>query len=259
MIQTLKLSIGSLALISMVLLGWYNFYRVSCLVTLLAIVVWIVVSYSYIDKKMNERLCFKDCYFHQSSLISRLLLSPYLVSIFYLSISSILTLSIIYGVVNYPTILWWYLIVHTIIVVLIYKLLIKLFRYTIRDRYRDILAREWTIGISSLLLICVYLYIFLTGYMPSYLNNSLEVTIANASNSISSNCQYIDYILRINIELDSTFWWITSTSSKLTDIPLAKSAIWIGFIIINVLAIVGLNRFIVTIVYIVNKIIKKRI
>lgn len=259
MIRNLKLLLGSLALVFMILLSWHNFYSVGCFSIIFPIIIWGVVSYSYIEKKMNERLCFKECYFDKSSIISRLLLSPYFVSLFYVIISSILSLSIVYGVISYPPLLWWYFILHILLVILIFQSLIRVFRYTIRDRYIEIFAREWTIRISSLLLLGVYIYIFITGYTPTFLSDTLLGTIKNASNSISSNCLYIDYILRLNIELDSSFWWITTNSSDMIDTSISKSIIWIGFIILNTLAILGVNRFIVMIVYIVNKIITKRI
>ncbi len=255
MIKIIKLLIGSSILIFMVLLSWHNFYNYSCISLIFPLIIWGVVSYSFIEKKMNERLCFKECYFDNSSILSRLLLSPYLVSFVYIILSSLLALSIIYGVISYPIMLWWYFVVHILLVILIYLSLIKVFNSIIRDRYIEIFAREWAINISSLLLISIYIYILLTGYIPTYLSSSLLETIQNASNSITSNCLYIDYILRLNIELDSSFWWITSNSSEIIDTSLSKSAIWLGFILLNSLAILGVNRFIVTIVYLVNKII----
>ncbi|MFK5976036.1 MAG: hypothetical protein QM493_05975 [Sulfurovum sp.] len=258
MIQTIKLLIGSSILIFIVLLSWNNFYSFGCISIIFPFIIWGVISYSFIEKKMNERLCFKECYFDNSSILSKLLLSPYLVTIVYGIISSLLTISIIYGVINYPTILWWYLIVHILSVIVIYLILIKVFKSIIRDRYIEIFAREWTINISSLLLLSVYIYILLTGYVPSYLSSSLLETIQNASNSITSHCVYIDYILRLNIELDSSFWWITSSSSQIIDTKLSKSIIWLGFIVLNSLSILGINRFIVMIVYLVNKIITNK-
>lgn len=258
MIQIIKLLVGSSILIFMVLLSWNNFYSFGCIAIIFTIIIWGVISYSFIDKKMNERLCFKECYFDNSSIFSRLLLSPYLVSLVYLFLSSILTLSIMYGVINYPTLLWWYLIGHILSVILIYLLLIRVFSSIIRDRYIEIFAREWTIYISSIWLILVYIYIFTTGYAPDYLSSSLLETIQNASNSITSNCIYIDYILRLNIELDSSFWWIAYNSSDVIDTSISKSTIWIVFILLNALSVLGINRFIVVIVYLVNKIITTR-
>jgi hypothetical protein len=248
-----KLFIASVLSIFIILFSWSSFYKTGCYSLLFPLLVLVVVSLSYIDKKMNERRCFKDCYFKESSKFSKILLSRIVVSFVYFILSIVLTLSIMYGIITYPTLLWWYLVVHVVIVIFIYKSIIKLLQNTIQARYLDIFAREWTIALSSLLLFLVYIYIFTSGYEPEYLGETLAVTMQNASNSVSSRCFYIDYILRIKMEIDGTFWWIATKSSESLANSGAKSVIWVTFITINSLAILGLNRFIVQSVYLINK------
>jgi hypothetical protein len=149
---------------------------------------------------------------------------------------------------------WMYLLVHILIVTFLYKKLLKLFDGTINKRYTALFAREWTIRLSTILLLGVYVYMMLNGYEPLYLRESLHETIRTASSSIHSQCSYIDTILRLKVELDSTFWWITSNASALMKSEALKTLIWVSFISINSIALLGLNRFIVQIVYGVDKI-----
>ena len=202
---------------------------------------------------MKQRVCTRDCYIHHNSIFSTILLSPYMVSIFYSILSSILTISIIYGITTYPLSLWIYLSFHILIVIIIYKFLLHILRDSIKDKYIEIISREWTIRVSSIILLSVYIYIFINGYRPDYLSDSLMQTIKQASNSIYSDCRYIDYILRIHIELDSSFWWITTHSSEVVKDTIIQNIIWLSFISINALAILGINRFIVQVVYFLDR------
>ena len=204
-----KLFIASLSSIFIILFSWNNFYKIGCFSLLFPLLVLIVISFSYIDKKMNERICFKNCYFKENSKFSKILSSRSFVSFVYFILSIVLTLSIMYGAIGFVTLLWWYLVIHIILVIFIYRNVIKLLQNTIQASYLDIFAREWTITLSSILLFLVYIYVFTSGYEPEYLGETLSITMQNASNSVSSECFYIDYILRIKMEIDSTFWWIT--------------------------------------------------
>lgn len=257
--DNIKLFIATIVTISMILLSWNFLYNLGCFALLFPLIVLIVVSSSFIDVKMNERICFKNCYFQEKSIFSKILASSFGVVIFYFILSIVFTFSIMYGIISFPYQIWLYLVVHIILVILIYKQVIKLLKNTIQDKYLDIFSREWTINISSILLFIAYGYVFYNGYEPDYLANDLMQTIKNASNSISSNCLLIDYFLRLNTELDGTFWWIVTSSSETFDNKTVKSVIWISFILINSIAVLGINRFIVQVVYILDKIFSRKV
>ena len=91
------------------------------------------------------------------------------------------------------------------------------------------------------------------GYEPSYLKDSLELTIQEATNSIHSNCAFIDWVLRFQVELDSTILFLTKATANSIENKDTNNLIWIGFIVVNALSILGLNRFIMQIIYLTNK------
>lgn len=258
MIAKIKLSIATIITIFLILFSWKLFYSLGCFSLLFPILVLAIVSSSFIDIKMNERICFKKCYFQDNSIFSKILTSSIGVVTFYFILSMAFTFSIMYGVISFPYQIWLYLLVHIVLVTFIYKKIIKSLEHTIQDKFINIFSREWTINISSIILFFMYGYIFYNGYEPDYLVKDLVKTVENASNSISSSCLFIDYLLRLNTELDGTFWWIVSNSSETFNNETLKTAIWASFIFINSLAILGINRFIVQLVYLLDKIFSRK-
>ena len=105
----------------------------------------------------------------------------------------------------------------------------------------------------GLLLVAVFIYLSLNTYLPTYLSESLQETIKNASDGVSSSCDIINYVLKFGKTIDSSFWWIIDKGTSHTDKPLLKAAVWIAFLFYNSLALLGINRLIVQIIYILDK------
>jgi hypothetical protein len=258
MTEKIKLALATTIVMFLILFSWKFFYSLGCFSLLFPILVLAIVSSSFIDIKMNERICFKNCYFQDKSIFSKILTSSIGVVVFYFILSIAFTFSIMYGAINFPYQIWLYLFLHVVLVIFIYKRIIKSLKDTIQDKYINIFSREWTIKISSIFLFFIYGYIFYNGYQPDYLVTGLAQTVQNASNSISSNCLFIDYLFRLNTELDGTFWWVVSNSAETFDNETLKTTIWASFIFINSLAVLGINRLIVQIVYLVDKIFSRK-
>lgn len=244
-----KLYIGTILVVYLILYNWGTIYKNGCFIIIYPLIVLLVISSSFISIKMQERICYKNCYFKETSFFSKVLASKIMVTVFYLITSVFLTISVMYSAIDYSIELWLYIVLHIILIIYIFKLINKLLADTIHDKLLYIFSRELTIKISATLLAIVYIYILLNSYEPSYVKDTIEGTIKAASKSIYSNCEYIDYILRLKIELDSSFWWFTSESAKNAENQDSKAAIWFAFIFINTLSVIGINRFIVQIVY----------
>lgn len=250
----MKLYIGSILVISLILLNWNAMYAVTCFSVFIPVFVLIVISSSFIQLKMNERLCFRDCYIIHDSLLSRVLVSRVFVIVYYIFLSLIMTLSTLYSVIDYSFLAWCYLLFHISLVVFIYKTNISILNKSIKNGYLFILSREMTVNVSSVVLFVVYAYFLLYGYEPDYLAVDINTTISNATNSIGSSCVNIDFILRLKVELDATFWWLTNQTSDHVSNSRLKLFIWIVFIIVNSLAVIGINRFVAQMVYLIDRI-----
>jgi len=152
-----------------------------------------------------------------------------------------------------------YLLLHVVLVILIFSYLNRLLIHTVKSKYLYILSREITITISSIFLFAVYLYLSLYAYEPVYLQESLTKTIKSASNIMGSDCYYLDYVLRLKSELDGWMWWMITKSSSTIQNGFVNVIVWIVFMIVNAFAIVGINRFIVQIVYMLNEMFANRV
>ncbi len=222
------------------------------------IIFLILISYSFIELKIQERVCFKNCYFMSNSLFAKMLSSKFLIIAFYIVMSILMTISALYGVIDYSEKIWVYLILHIALTTVLYKYLSTKFNTIIKPTYQALLAREWTINITALVIIVVYIYFTINNFEPSYLRNSLEETWRVASSSIFSDCVIINYFLKLQREIDSIFWWLMDRGTANIEDNILNIGIWFSFLLINSFAILGVNRFIAQIIYLVDKIFNRR-
>jgi len=259
MLRYIKTYIASILFIYLILFGWIGSYQINCTATLFLLVVLLIISYSFIELKMQERLCFRDCFLKDSSIFAKMLSSKWLVTIIYIIISIIMTISAVTSSIYIDSKIWLYIFtLHTIFVIMLLRGFDYLLYGSIKDSHRGLIAREWTINISSIVLISVTIYIYYNGYEPTYLESGLEESIINASNEVSSNCILMESILKIEREIDALFWWVITNSSEHIESSLLKLGAWLLFLLFNSLAILGINRFIVQVVYMIDIIFKEK-
>ncbi|NWF66454.1 MAG: hypothetical protein HXX81_03185, partial [Campylobacterales bacterium] len=68
--------------------------------------------------------------------------------------------------------------------------------------------KEWIVSINSLFLLFVLIFIQLNSSIPTYIDSSLTVTVANTSKIIYSDCEIVNYLLKLNIEKEFIIWWL---------------------------------------------------
>jgi hypothetical protein len=169
-----------------------------------------------------------------------------------------MTISALYGVIDYSRTFWMYLVAHIAVMTVLYKYLDAKFYTMIKPNYRALFAREWTINIATPMIIGTFVTLAINGYEPTYLQTSLEETWRTASSTVSSDCDVINYFLKLQKEIDSIFWWIMDSGTKNMEDNTLKIGIWISFLLINSFAILGINRFIAQVIYLLDKIFNKR-
>jgi len=121
----------------------------------------------------------------------------------------------------------------------------------------SILAREWSINIGILILMIAFITITFNSYIPSFVVPSLETSIINASNEVGSQCKIIDHIVRLKAEFNAGFWWIIENTAGHIEHKMTKLGIWLSFILMNALALMGINRLIMTVIDLVDRVLKK--
>jgi len=172
----------------------------------------------------------------------------------------VMTLSTLIVAIDFEKELWIYILtLNMIVMLLLYQWFQYMLRNSITQEYRRLLAREWSLSVSILLLLCFTIYIYYNGYEPLYLDSRLEVSMINASNMMVSECSFLEMLLKLHKESDALFWWVVVNGSEYIEYKLLKIGIWILFLVINSLAILGINRFIMQVIYIVEKIFQPKL
>lgn len=255
----IKLVVGSILSIFLIFLLWESTYKYSCLSLIFPIIILFVISTSFISKKMQERICHKNCYINNSSILAKFLTSRIMVTIFYIIVSIFMAITIMQNILEFTSQLWTYFLIHILLVIYLYKIFLRMLKNTINESFLKIYVREITINMSSLILFLVYVFIIIKfGYLPEYMDDTLELTLQNATNSVKSDCIYIDYILRIKTEIDASFWFMLNQGTEILKEKYFVAMVWLTFIFINGFALLGINRFIVQTVYFLDDFLNKQ-
>lgn len=259
MIAFLKVYIASLLLIYLILFSWIGGYQMGCYMLFFPLLMLVIMSHSFIELKMQERLCFKRCFFQEGSLLAKIASSTVLVTLFSLFISMIMTLSLVIIAIDFEKELWIYLLTfNMILMLLLYRWFQYILRNSVTEDYRRLLAREWSLDIATLFLLCFTMYIYYNGYEPLYLDSRLEVSMINASNMMHSECSFLEILLKLHKESDALFWWVVVHGSHSIEYGLLKLGIWVLFLLLNTLAILGINRFIMQVISITDRILQPK-
>ena len=249
-----KLFAGSALSFFLIFFTWNSSYADYCFSLIFPLIMLLIVSYGYIELKMEERHCFKKCYFNKDNTFAKKVLSSrFFVTIFYIVISIVMSVSTFMVSLDFSTLLWWYFVVHIVLSIFVIRSLNQLFKNIFQGKYQRLFAREWSIRIMSVLLIGVPAHLSLNSYTPEYLSHSLKETVINATASVSSKCGYIAEVLKYGKMIDSSFWWVISESTDHINNTVMKIGIWFAFLFYNSLALLGINRFILQIIYMLNK------
>lgn len=251
-----KQMIGAIIIIYFILIAWSNTYQIGCFSLIIPIFITLILASSYIEIKLKQKECFRNCYFKENTIISKILMSPYFTSIFFVLLSISYAVTLMYDILSFKMEFYFIIGIFTILIFKLYKYLLSFFSGIVNDKHLQIFAREITTNISAFILLCIYIVIYINDYEPEYLKSTLGETLNFASNSVSSKCSYIDFILKLKIEIEAYIWFYMKEFNVLDTNKNLKELAWIGFIVFNVLSILGLNRLIVQVVYLVNKIIK---
>lgn len=253
MLQTAAKIALPLFICFLLFLVWASAAPWGCWALFFPLVVLFVISYSFIDARMHRRLCYRDCFFNTKSFIARILSSKFFITIVALIVSSVLTVSSMLLIVALPTAMWIYIAMHIILMQLLYDKLKSWSVSVVNPGYRSIFAREWSIHIGAVPIILAAVLVSYYGYEPAYLRDSWQATLTAATNAVHSDCRMIDYTLRINNEINALFWWTMEQGNTLLQNDILRTAMWLLFLLNNALACLGINRFIGTVIYLIDK------
>lgn len=220
-------------------------YKFSCYFLIVPIFMSFFIAFSFFQKRMREKICFRNCFIKEDTFLAKIITSPYLTLVIYSFISLIYTISIIYTILSFTLYTYLFLAIFIGFIFVLYHKLLLWFSKIIHENHLEIFVKELTIKTSSFILFTLFTIYFIFSFEPSYITNSLEESLALATNYFSSNCQNLEYILRLKAELDTYFWHISKQSSQILSNQFLENLVWILFIVINAISVLALCRFIV--------------
>ncbi|QQX49224.1 hypothetical protein [Helicobacter pylori] len=237
-----------------VLLGlWRLTYDKFCSSLLFVLLILGIVAYSYISLKMHQRKCFAKCFVNKKSCLSKMLLSPIMVSCFYVIFSIFTSVSIAYSVLDYNWMMWG-LVFYTILVcAAVFGVFEKMLKNIIKEDYLMLMSREASSFIGALLFVVLSCYVIYTNNIPGYLKPALIDTIKAASDSIYSSCDYTDYFLKARKMLEGFAWWGMFKAESMGMNKGFMVAGWVVFIIYNALSGIAISRLSAQIIYWLSK------
>ncbi|MBN2823825.1 MAG: hypothetical protein JXQ76_00760 [Campylobacterales bacterium] len=245
----------SLSIVGAITVLWYLSYPLHCFSIIAPFMALAFISFSFIEIKIVNKNCFNRCYLKEGTLLYTIFSSKILLTLWYTLVAMVFTFSLFIEMLFYSATLKLYLIFHIFLMGLIYLLI----KRSIKDLVHidAILAREWSINIGMVLLFGAFIYITLHSYTPAFIDDSLEKSIINASQEVGSHCKVIDNIVRLKAEFNGAFWWIVENTTEHIHHKMTKWGIWLGFILMNAFALLGINRLVVTVIDVIDRSLKR--
>lgn len=229
---------------------WKVSYSLMCPISLIVpLFILIIIGASFYGIKLQQRECFRECFFEKKSFISRILSNKLFIIIIYTFVSIALTISTIYLMLQYTHEMTKYLVAYIFFLYSFYRIIIGVIKGIVRDKFLLLFAKEITSKITSLFAVVGYLYILVNQTLPKYLSENFLETIRNASNTVGSECILIDYILRLKTEIDSTLLWVVNDTTNQMHDHVVMGSVWAVLVLINSLAIIGINTLILEVIY----------
>ena len=258
MFQLFKLFIATFLATLLPLAIWIQGYRDYCAVIVVALLIYGVIVYGFVELSRRRRLCIRECFFEGDSFVGRLLSGWGLIAIFYLVVSIPMWLSLLYFLATLSQSFLIILVIYLLFAMALYGWFKSILHGTIKMDFVPILAREWSFRIGAVVMTAMIFYQLLYAYEPIFLADSLAQTTQKATASIGSHCFIIDRFLRLEREGEAIFWWMAERGSDMVAYGWLSSLIWVGFLLINALGAVGLARYISQMVYLVDRILGGR-
>lgn len=244
--------IAGLVLSVSLLLVWRSAYSYSCFVLLIPVIVSIIITYGVAEDSIKRRECISNCYFKEKSWLYGFYRSKIFQRLVAFVISLILSITLLAFIVTTSWTVTIIFVVDSIVIYLLYIRFDELFGNTINDNMRPTVIKKAVIGSNAFALIVILALIQYNGYVPSYVNASLNNTIHDASSTVFSQCNIVNVLVKGYVELESFGWWTIIAYSKMEDNSNLKIVVWMLFLLNGSLSVWAYSRYITQIIDFIN-------
>lgn len=245
------MNLGQLAAIFtgyFLLIIWHEAYSEGCLSLLIPMIVGLVISVGVFKSNMQKRCCIANCYFEESSILYRFLTRSIVVSIFSIGFSIIISIFFLLSITLFNFVDFIILAIDTFLIYFIYKSLLNIFGKTLKDNVKYTVIKNWSAHVNVLLMTIIFLIIQLNSSIPSFVNYSLTDTIISASGLVVSECNFTNYFVKLNAEVNAFKWWLMINASHIIDDKSFRWVAWILFLLTNGISILGFSKYILQLI-----------
>ena len=241
------LSSSVLAFMSLVI--WRQIYDEHCAALVIPLAIILFIAFQAAEFGIAKRYCFANCFLPEGSFFYRMITGRVL-TIFISILVSIITGAVL--VLNFIT--WDFIILSVLAIdALFLCILFLIITYTLRSHIKPkmgkIAVKHLTVMINTTLLLAVLVAIQLNTNIPEYIDkSSLTKTIENASKTVSSNCEVINTLTKLNTEKEAVTWWLMFQVSKNSNNPTFRWAAWLLFLLSSSLSVWAYSRFLVQVI-----------
>jgi hypothetical protein len=229
------------------LLVWRENYQYDCIMLAMPILVMSIITISIVQLKYRQRLCLANCYAQSNSILFYILTGRILVIIRAMFIAVILTIILMTQIALWRLEILMLLWLDGIVIYLIYKFVYNLLSGQVNLNMRNLIAKNWTITINSVLMLILLANIQFYTAIPAYLDESLTQTIINATNTINSECFYIQLFIQLTASYEASLWWLMVLGSQFVRYEVVLLSLWGLFLLGNGLALFAYSRYLISI------------
>ena len=237
----------------LLLVLWSQIYSLGCYISVIAIVVGIVISFNVFELSFKRKYCTATCYFKEDSFIFSFVTKKLFLSIFSFIISLILSLSLLLNVIKFDMqdmILYGF---DVIILYYLYVFLLNKLDTSFNENMKYPIIKSWATYVNVFIMVIILLIIQFYSVLPEYISINLVDTIDNASKTIVSECDFINYLAKLNIEVEAIQWWFMLKTNNMIENENFQLIAWIIFLINNSLVVIAFSKYILQIINFIDR------
>ncbi|MDY0121209.1 MAG: hypothetical protein RBR54_04635 [Sulfurimonas sp.] len=248
-IKTLLALLGAFVL----LLIYQQIYMLGCIISLaIPLLITLIITYSLARMKLEQRRCLAACYFREDSVLSKVVKSP----IFLTLISFFLALFVaLFLFTSLPLMdLWGVLILlaDSFLLGFAYIYLLSKFHSTLKERMRERVVIAFITWINVAVMALFYAAMQYYTSPPIDLQNGLEQNMILFSNSVASECGFLNTLLKLNAEAQVLQWHTWSYLIDTLEQDSLRFATTLLFLLQGGLLFFALSRYILEVVRFVH-------
>lgn len=238
--------------VSNLLTAWVLLGYATCWLVLSWLVMWVLIAKGLYEKQLFKRACFARCYLQPKTWLTTWLQRRWWPLFISGVFAIIYSLASVFFIIELGAVAFIIFALNLLVLAGLFNFFTRLANQQVAPAAQAIFVKNASLLVASGLGVAA-----LTGYLlisqpPSYLQPTFSATLAAANNSYVSNCVVVDALLSLKTSLNAATWFAMHQLSQLVSAKYLKLPLWLGFLLLNALALIGVNRLMLEVLHWVN-------